>query len=137
MGNPPSLFSQSHTAVGGEAQTHAAYSLFTAFASTSSEGRRQQPNWTAAKCQNKFFCAMLFRWQPNLPKVGDQILDIRAQNLRYSPRVSVCKSTENRFLCECQMGDYPFYINSLAIFRPLHGVQGVECSNHSVPTIYS
>ena len=59
-----------------------------------------------------------------------------AQNPGCRPRISVCKNTENATFCRCLKGGYSFCINELRHLAPLHGVQGVECSNHSVPTIY-
>ena len=58
-----------------------------------------------------------------------------AQNLRYRPRFMVCISTGNAVIwCRAYIGNSIFY-NGLRLYGAKHGVLGVECSNHSVPTI--
>jgi len=57
-----------------------------------------------------------------------------AQNHPENPRGCICKSTESWILCDRWLGCFPRKISRLAPEGVLHGVQGVECSNHSVPT---
>jgi hypothetical protein len=59
-----------------------------------------------------------------------------AQNHRWRPRVSVCKITRKAVFCRPCSGRFSFRINGLLVYGPQHGVLGVECSNHSVPTIF-
>ena len=59
-----------------------------------------------------------------------------AQNLPWRPHVSVCEITGNAVLCRLFHGPLSILINWLRASRPQHGVLGVECSNHSDPTIF-
>ena len=59
-----------------------------------------------------------------------------AQNLGYRPRLIVCISTGNAVIWyRAYIGNSIFY-NGLRLYWAKHGVLGVECSNHSVPTIF-
>ena len=59
-----------------------------------------------------------------------------AQNLLWRPQIFVCKITRKAIFCRANQVRVSFKINGLRLYGPQHGVLGVECSNHSVPTIF-
>jgi len=59
-----------------------------------------------------------------------------AQNLLWRPWFIVCITTKMRVICNHGKAVLSLKNNRLGAFGPQHGVLGVECSNHSVPTIF-
>ena len=59
-----------------------------------------------------------------------------AQNPPHSPRFTVCLRTNCSTFCHHTKLYLSFNYNGLRDFAREHGVLGVECSNHSVPTIF-
>ena len=59
-----------------------------------------------------------------------------AQNPPCSPRLTVCLRTNRSTFCHHTKLCFFFIYSSLLYFAREHGVLGVECSNHSVPTIF-
>jgi hypothetical protein len=63
------------------------------------------------------------------------MITFSAQNPLWRPRVFVCISTKKRMFCYTLNKYFSMQNNELRIYSTQHGVLGVECSNHSVPTI--